>query len=94
MQDLSLSIGTLVHAKAQVSSHQRFYPVEEEVIQPGASLPTDFDNVFKASCRDQSHAGALALQKRVGADSRAVQKNDVGLRGNLRNGFGNRLRRV
>ena len=80
-QDFSVAGGALVDAEAEIARDQWLDSVEEEVVELGAGLASDFDGVFEAGSGDERGARAFALEQRVGADGGAVQEDEFAGRG-------------
>ena len=63
---------------AQKAWHERLGIFQRDIVDVVAALAADFERVPKASGRDQTRLGALALNNRVGDQCRAVdQLRDV-----------------
>ena len=71
--NLAVAGGAFFDAEAKIGRDQRFDAVEEEIVELGASLASDFDGVFETGGGDQSGARAFAFQQSVRADCGAVQ---------------------
>ena len=93
-QDFAVAGGALVDAEAEILRNQRLDAVEEEVVELGAGLASDFDGVFEASSGDERGARAFALEQRVGADCRAVEEDEFACVVNFMKGFDDGLRGI
>ena len=60
-EDLSLCCRPFVNSKAQIFGDQRFYAIEEKIVQPRAGLAADFDGIFESDSCDQRSSGAFAF---------------------------------
>jgi hypothetical protein len=61
--------------ESQVARHQRRRPVPGEVVERGAVLPADLDQIPETLGGDQRSAAAPSLQQRVRGHRRAVREN-------------------
>ena len=86
-QNLAVAGGAFFDAEAEIGRDQRFDAVEEEVVELGASLASDFDGVFETGGGDQGGARAFAFQQSVGADCGAVQDYQFTFGGDFAEGF-------
>ena len=75
-QDFAVAGRAFVDAEAEILGDQRLDAVEEEVVELGAGLASDFDGVFEAGGGDEGGAGAFAFEQRVGADGGAVEEDE------------------
>src|SRR6185312_9957687 len=94
-QHCSFGGSSLVDAEAQFCRRESGGLLKEKVVKLRAMLTTNLNGIFKSFGRYKSNARAFTLEQRVGADSSAVQHNDL-LRGggDLAHGIGNRLGRI
>ncbi len=76
-EDFAVAGGAFVDTEAEIFRDQWLDAVEEEIIELGAGLASDFDGVFEAFGGDECGAGAFAFEQRVGADGGAVEEDDV-----------------
>ena len=73
-EDGAVGHGTFVHLPAKRAAHQGLRFVLHNIIQGGACLTADFQQVPEALCGDQSGLRALALNNHVGCNRGAVAK--------------------
>jgi hypothetical protein len=71
-QDLAVVVHALRDFQAAVGRNQRWRPVGEEVVDVGAHLAPDGEDIPEAAGGDQCGAGSFALQKGVGRHGGAV----------------------
>ena len=76
-EDFSVAGGAFVDAEAEIFGDQRLDAVEEEIVELGAGLASDFDGVFEAGGGDERGARAFAFEQRVGADGGAVEEDEI-----------------
>src|ERR1022692_3502783 len=72
---------------AYANGDERFDAVEEEVVEFGAGLASNFDGVFEAFRGDEGGARAFVFEKRVGADRGAVEEDEFAFVGDFAEGF-------
>ena len=77
--DLAVGPHALADGEAQVARHERLGPALGEVVERGAVLARELDQVAEALGRHERRAGAAALEQRVGGDRHPVREGrDVG----------------
>ena len=76
-EDFAVAGGAFVDAEAEIFGDQRLDAVEEEVVELGAGLASDFDGVFETCVVTRAVRAPLRSEQRVGADGGAVQEDDV-----------------
>ena len=72
---------SLVYAEGQAGLDERLAAFDHEVVELGAGLAADQEDVFKAGGSEEGDAGALAFKQGVGGDGRAVGQFQVGSSG-------------
>ena len=95
LKNRARGIEPLGDSEGQVRVHKRRPWRNEDVVELGARLPPDLQDVFEPARSDQCHSRALAFQHGVGGHGGAM--NDVegrGLAGEVSNAVENRARRV
>ncbi len=93
-EDFAVAGGAFVDAEAEIFGDQRLDAVEEEVVELGAGLASDFDGVFEAFRGDQGGARAFAFEQRIGADGGAVEEDEVAFVRDFLKGFDDGLRGI
>ena len=78
--DLALRAHPLAHGEAQVARDERLRPPLGQVVERGAVLAGELDQVAEAGGRDERGARAAALEQRVGGDRHAVRERAHGPR--------------
>ena len=77
--ELAVRAHALAHGEAQVARHERLGAALGEVVERGAVLARELDQVAEALGRDERGARAAALEQRVGGDRHPVrERRDVG----------------
>ena len=77
--DLAVRAHPLAHGEAQVARHERLGTALGEVVEGGAVLARELDQIAEALRRDERGARAAALEQRVGGDRHPVrERRDVG----------------
>jgi hypothetical protein len=76
-----VSIGgdALAETQAPLARNQRRWGANEEIVELGTRLPSDFEDVLESRGRDQHHFSAASLQQSVGADGGATDELRAGL---------------
>ena len=62
---------------AQILGDERLDAIEEEVVELGPRLPSNFDSVFETCGCYQRSARAFAFEQRIRANGSAVKKNEL-----------------
>ena len=75
-EDFGIGGTAFVDSKAKFFRYEWLDAIEEEVVELGTGLTSDFDGVFEARCRHQSRAGSFALEECIRADSGAMQQDE------------------
>ena len=80
-QHIALGIQPFLGLIAQVRRRQRIGADLVEIVEMGAVLAADLDDIDEAGCGEQGGTRAAPLQQGVGGDGRSVHK--LGVRGRV-----------
>jgi hypothetical protein len=90
-KDSARAVQPLAQPKPPRSRNERLRLLKQQIVKLRPSLPPNLQNVLKTRGRDESHAPALSLQQRVGANGSAADQlkaSQVGA------GFANSAQRI
>src|SRR6516164_6499731 len=71
-QDLTCRVDALGHPESKVARNQWRGALEQQIVELGPGLPSDFNRVFEARGGNECDTCAFALQQSIGADRRSV----------------------
>ena len=93
-QDFSVCGGAFVDAEAEIFWDQWLDAIEEEVVEFGAGLASDFDGVFETAGGDESGARAFAFKSVLVPTVVPCRRMKFGSGGDLLDGFDDGLRGI